>query len=246
PEQTEGWERARVRVAEALSKIMPPTLLTEHDLLVVGTEVVEFVPVPELDTAASLLLSIWLDVQGVDMHRLVCLRLAERCANLLLSVQQEVHETGDMVEKEMGNPMEKLVETFTQVREFLLQQAHQPFFKRYLKKEEILRAIAGCDASLSDAINMFSLQVQMRILKQVKETEDRREAENRALLEALQRAQQQGGNALDITVDQGQLTPRQVLPTLPTDHADILPALQDVGRTGLFVYQVIYYTRVTP
>jgi len=44
------------------------------------------------------------------MNRLACLRLAERCANLLLSVLQEVHEVGDKVEKEMAKPLEKLVE----------------------------------------------------------------------------------------------------------------------------------------
>ncbi|KAJ6521208.1 hypothetical protein DFH09DRAFT_223755 [Mycena vulgaris] len=232
-EQTEGWDHTRERVAQALSKILPPTLLVAHDLLEIGTEVAKFVPVPGLDVAASLLLSIWDNVQGVDMNRLACLRLAERSANLLLSIQQEVHETGDKVGKEMAKPMEKLVETFTEVRDFLVKQAHRPFLKRYLKREEIIRQIAGCDTSLSDAMSMFSLQVQMRVLKQVKETEERREADNRVLLEALLRAQgQQPGNALGITVDQGgQLTPRQQFPALPTEHADILPALRELHST---------------
>ncbi|KAJ6577758.1 hypothetical protein B0H19DRAFT_568412 [Mycena capillaripes] len=219
--------------ATALSKILPPTLLIAHDLLEVGTEVLKFAPIPGLDVAASLLLSIWDNVQAVDMNRLACLRLAERCANLLLSVVQEVHEVGDKVEKEMAEPLEKLVATFTQVRDFLLKQAHRPFLKRYLKREETIREIAGCDTSLTDALSMFSLSVQMRILKQVKETEDRQE-ENRALLEALTRAQQQG-NALGITVDQGQVTPRQAPTALPAEHDhehdDILPALRTIQST---------------
>ncbi|KAJ7781563.1 hypothetical protein B0H16DRAFT_1819089 [Mycena metata] len=235
-EQTEGWERTRQHIAEALSKILPPALLITHDLLEVGAEVLKFAPIPGLDVAASLLLSIWDNVQGVDMNRLACLRLAERCANILLSILQEVHEVGDKVEKEMAEPLEKLVQTYTQVRDFLIKQAHRPFLKRYLKREDILREISSCDTSLTDALSMFSLSVQMRILKQVKESEDRRDAENRALLEALTRAQQQG-NALGITVDQGQLTPRQPPVGLPVDHEyehgdhDILPALRNLQST---------------
>ncbi|KAJ7367714.1 hypothetical protein DFH08DRAFT_4178 [Mycena albidolilacea] len=229
-EQTEGWERTRQRVAEALSKLLPPTLLIAHDLLEVSSEVLKFAPIPGLDLAASLLLSIWDNVQGVDMNRLACLRLSERCANLLLSIVQEVHEMGDKVEKEMKEPLEKLVQTFTQVRDLLIKQAHRPFLKRYLKREETVREIAGCDTSLTDALARFSLSVQMRILRQVKETEDRREAENRALIEAL-RAKQT--NALGITVDEGQTTPRPGLSALPAEHphAEVLPTLSSIQST---------------
>lgn len=48
--------------------------------------------------------------------------------------------------------------TFTQVRDFLLKQAHRPFLKRYLKRDEILREIASCDTALSDALSMFSVR----------------------------------------------------------------------------------------
>ncbi|KAJ7094106.1 kinase-like domain-containing protein [Mycena epipterygia] len=225
-EQMEGWERTRERVAQALSRILPPTLLVAHDLPEISSEVLQFVPIPGLEAAANLLLGIWDNVQGVDTNHLTCLRLAERCANLLLSVQQEVHEVGDKVEKEMAKPLEKLVETFTQVRDFLLKQAHRPFLKRYLKREDILGEIASCDTTLSDALSMFSLQVQMRILKQVKETEVRREAENRALLNAIIRSQR-------ITVHQAHLTPRQAPHALPDEHddIDIRPALRELYST---------------
>ncbi|KAF8211722.1 hypothetical protein K438DRAFT_1807801 [Mycena galopus ATCC 62051] len=226
-EQTEGWERTRQRVSEALSKLVPPALLIAHDLLEVSTEITKFVPIPGLDVVATLLLSIWDNVQGVDMNRLACLRLSERCANLLLSIVEEVHEMGDKVEKEMTEPLQKLVLTFTQVRDLLIKEAHRPFLKRYLKRDETIRAIASCDTSLTDALSMFSLSVQMRILRQVKETEDRREAENRTLLELL-RAKQ---NALGITIDNEQLTPRQGLSALPTEHTDVLPALHSIQST---------------
>ncbi|KAJ7438285.1 hypothetical protein B0H11DRAFT_591673 [Mycena galericulata] len=173
------------------------------------------------------------------MNRLACLRLAERCANLLLSVRQETHERGDKVEKEMVKPLDKLVEAFTRVRDFLLQQAHRPFLKRYLKRDETLRQIANCDTAVSDALGMFSISVQMRILQQVKDSETRREEENRAMLDVLARVQQ--GNALGITIDNEQLTPRQQPHALPPEsdepetevHAphEVLPALRTLHST---------------
>ena len=56
------------RVAQALLKILPPTLLVAHELLKVTAEVAQYVPVPGLDAAANLLLSIWDNVQGVDVR----------------------------------------------------------------------------------------------------------------------------------------------------------------------------------
>ncbi|KAJ6608478.1 hypothetical protein B0H10DRAFT_1815660 [Mycena sp. CBHHK59/15] len=219
------------RVGQALSKILPTTLLITHDVLEVGSEVLKYAPIPGLEIAGSLLLNIWDNVQAVDMNRLACLRLTERCANLLLSVLEETHEAGDKVQKEMAKPIDTLVETFTQVRDFLLKQAHRPFLKRYLKRVEILTQIAICDTSLGDAMGMFSLSVQMRILKQVKETEARLiEDDTRALalLTALQLARAGAGSAL---VDAGQRTPRQAPATLAAAAHDVLPALRTLHAT---------------
>jgi abelson tyrosine-protein kinase 1/abelson tyrosine-protein kinase 2 len=44
-----------------------------------------------------------------------------------------------------------------EVRDFLIKLAHRPFLKRYIKRDDILRDIAGCDTSLSDAMSMFSV-----------------------------------------------------------------------------------------
>ncbi|KAF7289164.1 Protein kinase domain-containing protein [Mycena indigotica] len=225
-EQTEGWEHTRERVSQALRELLPTALLITHDLLEVGAEVLEFVPIPGLEVAASLLLNIWDTVEKVDMNRLACLRLVERSANLLMSVVQEVRSMGNRVEADMQEPLQKLVETFTQVRDLLLKQAHRPFLKRYLKREETARAISSCDTSLTDALSMFSISVQIRTYKQVVGQEARREAENRALIDAITRAQQ--GNALGISIEQNQLTPRPSTADLPLDHRDLLPALRDI------------------
>ena len=46
-----------------------------------------------------------------QMNRLGCLRLTERCANILLSVREEIHEAGDQVGSELALPISKLEES---------------------------------------------------------------------------------------------------------------------------------------
>lgn len=42
------------------------------------------------------------------MNRLGCLRLTGRCAEILLSVREEIHEAGDQVGTELDAPLAKL------------------------------------------------------------------------------------------------------------------------------------------
>ena len=44
------------------------------------------------------------------MNRLACLRLTERCADILLSIREEIHEAGNYVGIELQEPITKLVE----------------------------------------------------------------------------------------------------------------------------------------
>ncbi|KAJ7832102.1 hypothetical protein B0H13DRAFT_1915168 [Mycena leptocephala] len=139
---------------------------------------------------------------ALQLDRLACLRLAQRCANLLLSVVQEnIYAISRL--------------------------PRQPTFPQAIPQaDETVREIAGCDSSLTDALSMFSLSVQMRILRQVKENKET-EIENCTLLEAIAARQ---NNALGITVDQGQLTPRPGVTALPDEHAhaDALPTLHTI------------------
>ena len=117
------------------------------------------------------------------MNRMACLRLTQRCADILISVRQEVQDAGGDVGEELKAPIAKLTEcvisyvicvcvwvvdvfcfvflgtrSFDMVYNFLLKQVDRPFLKRYLRRDEILRQIAGCDASLSDSVNTFSVR----------------------------------------------------------------------------------------
>lgn len=91
------------------------------------------------------------------MNRLACLRLVERCADILYSIREEVEEAGIDVVTELAGPIAKLVDSFRTVHGFLLKQVHRPFLKRWLKRDEILRQIAGCDSDLDEALQMFSV-----------------------------------------------------------------------------------------
>jgi len=44
------------------------------------------------------------------MNRMACLRLTQRCADILISVRQEVHDAGGDVGDELKVPIDKLVE----------------------------------------------------------------------------------------------------------------------------------------
>ena len=49
------------------------------------------------------------------MNRLACLRLTERCADILISVREEIAEAGDDVGEELRTPLAKLVECVSPV-----------------------------------------------------------------------------------------------------------------------------------
>ncbi|KAJ3531793.1 hypothetical protein NMY22_g8005 [Coprinellus aureogranulatus] len=184
-QQLEGLEHTKQRVALAVRSVLGNVADVSFELLSVGVEFLELAPVPGLAPAAKTLLAIWESVQQVDVNVYGCLRLTERCADLLISIRQEVREAGDHVGQELAAPIAKLEETFAGVLLFMQKQVRRPFLKRYLKRDEIQRDLADCDAGLRDAVSMFGLSIQIRILKQVQETERQRRQETQALVNAM-------------------------------------------------------------
>ena len=113
----------------ALKATLGYGLEAAHDVLEIGADVLQFVPIPALQEAARVLLTIWDALQLVEVshptlqkgqavielfamqtNRMACLRLTERCADILVSVHAEVHEGGDKVSEELRLPLSKLVE----------------------------------------------------------------------------------------------------------------------------------------
>ena len=113
------------------------------------------------------------------MNRLSCLRLTERCADILISIREEIFDAGDILGQELAAPIVKLEEyvllhsisirpnfshlitrSFEAVHHFLLKQSSRPFLKRYLRRDQTLRDIAACDTSLRDALALFGVSLQ--------------------------------------------------------------------------------------
>ena len=44
------------------------------------------------------------------MNRTACLRLTERCADILMSVREEIRDAGDIIDGDLAAPVSKLIE----------------------------------------------------------------------------------------------------------------------------------------
>lgn len=178
----------------ALSSLKHNSAAVVHDTLAIAGDVLPYTPIPGLAAAAKVLLSIWDAVQKVDVsslisrlethtdeltksNRLACLRLTERCAEILIAVREEVWLLGEDVAEELASPMGKLelsvliilcryladdVNTnraFRSLLHFLCSQTNQPFLKRYVRRDDMLQEIAACDTTLTDCLNNFDVRL---------------------------------------------------------------------------------------
>jgi abelson tyrosine-protein kinase 1 len=114
-----------------------------------------------------------------QMNRLASLRLTERCADILVSVREEVIDAGYTVAEELNAPISKLNEcdttcstsylksepsfrrAFQGVLHFLTKMGRRPFLKRYLRRDEIAFTISSCDAALNDALGTFGVGLSL-------------------------------------------------------------------------------------
>ncbi|KIP06901.1 hypothetical protein PHLGIDRAFT_106442 [Phlebiopsis gigantea 11061_1 CR5-6] len=194
-EQHEGWERTKTKIDVVVKEMADLGLDILHDTLEVAVDALEFVPVVGLAEAARTLLTIWDAVQMVEFNRLACLRLTERCANMLLAIKQEIQEADQLGAQassstpKLGSQLKELEkglpDAFRQVHQFLERLARRPFLKRYLKRDEIQRELAACHTALNDAFDVFSLSVQIRIFEQVLQAEQQRQEDNSRLFEQI-------------------------------------------------------------
>ncbi|KAG5352799.1 hypothetical protein C0989_000461, partial [Termitomyces sp. Mn162] len=82
-----------------------------HEVLVHGTDLLKFAPIPGLEGAARELLGIWDALQQVETNRLACLRLTERCADILIAIQEGISGLDKRVADTLHEPMERLEDT---------------------------------------------------------------------------------------------------------------------------------------
>lgn len=102
--------------------------MVAHDALSIGKGLLQLAPVPALKFVGSALLTIWDAIQLVKVchscfllrrwrltstyqdNRRACLRLAERCANAVISIHRRIYKAGKKVHVELSEPLERLCE----------------------------------------------------------------------------------------------------------------------------------------
>ncbi|KZV62253.1 hypothetical protein PENSPDRAFT_758829 [Peniophora sp. CONT] len=164
-EHEQSYRKTKKRVIEAISSVLGPAANFAHEVLFVGVDLLQFVPVPALDVAGKVLLSIWDAVEMIKSNRLACLRLAERCAELLLAIREDIPRASVDVAEELRGPISRLHTAFENINDSLRRLADLPLWLCYVKREDVERDISHCGTLLDDARSFFNLQVQMRILR---------------------------------------------------------------------------------
>ncbi|KAL5486220.1 hypothetical protein ACEPAI_7265 [Sanghuangporus weigelae] len=176
PEQEERYVRTRERLKEVSQSILGYGSNAAHDVLEISSELFSAAPVNGLGAAAKTLLYIWDALELVESNQLACLSITERCVDTLIILRDEISNAGVNVESQLEFPMMQLNNSFNAVKKLVEDQAHRPFYKRYLKRKEIQEQIEACDARISNALDMFSLKVQIRSLQRMEEAESSRRA----------------------------------------------------------------------
>ncbi|KDQ15826.1 hypothetical protein BOTBODRAFT_72487, partial [Botryobasidium botryosum FD-172 SS1] len=128
-----------------------------HDILAVSVGPLQLVPVAGIGEAAKLLLSIWDAIENVESNRAACTHLVERCANILISIVDEVGAMGKSVTSALEPPVTKLNETMKMIQDILVKQNSQPFIKRYLSRSEFSHQISDCHVILADSVSLLSV-----------------------------------------------------------------------------------------
>ncbi|KAJ3574855.1 hypothetical protein NP233_g1485 [Leucocoprinus birnbaumii] len=168
-EQKENWEQTRKTVSQAIGNVLGVATLVAHKTLIASVPLLELVPVPGLTMAAKLLLNIWDAVQEVDTNRLVFLRLTERCACVVITLNQELQDAGELVVQELSPSLRRIEDLFSGIQVLTKKESNIPFLKRYLKREETLRHIEGLNRQLDQELQILGPSFQIRTVKVIKE-----------------------------------------------------------------------------
>ncbi|KAL5504341.1 hypothetical protein ACEPAH_8415 [Sanghuangporus vaninii] len=176
PEQEARYVRTRERLKEVSQSILGYGSSAAHDVLEISSELYSAAPVDGLGAAANTLLYIWDALELVESNQLACLSITERCVDTLIILRDEISNAGVNVESQLEFPVMQLNNSFNAVKKLVEDQAHRPFYKRYLRRKEIQEQIETCDAKISNALEMFSLKIQIRSLQRMEEAESSRRA----------------------------------------------------------------------
>ncbi|KAG6826645.1 hypothetical protein H0H92_014990 [Tricholoma furcatifolium] len=168
---TKGAHNSK-RIARALNPVIDLSSEITHEVLERAAELLKLSPIPGLEGAARVLLGIWDAIQQIETNRLACLRLAERCADILIAIREEVSRLDGRVAQVLREPMENLERAFHEIQDMMIKQINQGFLRRYLKRDEVLSEIAECNTMLQDCLGHFDRSIQLRMLEFVVGTKE--------------------------------------------------------------------------
>ncbi|CCM02518.1 uncharacterized protein FIBRA_04620 [Fibroporia radiculosa] len=156
----------RERVTKAVTNVLGTTAEVAHELLAEGECLLEFAPIPGLAIVARSLLAIWDAYRAFKHTHSACEALTDRCAVILLFVRREISRAGDRIAADLKPSIKSLEESFGVVRGYLEEQSQKSLLKRFVEREEIRAKIQECHQGLTDALAMFGVAIQFRILQQ--------------------------------------------------------------------------------
>ncbi|KAF9460229.1 hypothetical protein BDZ94DRAFT_1378061, partial [Collybia nuda] len=148
-------------VVRAISPLIDLANSVGRTALATGAEVLPYVPVPGLAGIAKVLLSIWDALLQVSANKQSCLRLTDRCATILSAIHDEVKRVGSDIAGDLQVPLQNLEDVFNNIYQFLQRQSDQPFFKRYVNKDDIRVEIENCNTDLQDCLDHFGVRVHL-------------------------------------------------------------------------------------
>ncbi|TFK57568.1 hypothetical protein OE88DRAFT_1730910 [Heliocybe sulcata] len=178
-------ESTKARVERAAASALDISVDVVREALFTGSHLLELAPVLGLHEAVETLLVIWENCRQVERNRAACCQLTQRCADTLADVKAEIDAAGAEVAGDLQCAVGSLTRAFDNVRELLQNQNQQGRFKRYLKRDEMTREIAGCHRDLDTAMARFTISLNIKTHKSVRALaagEERRRAAERELL----------------------------------------------------------------
>ncbi|KAF8216933.1 hypothetical protein K438DRAFT_1798039 [Mycena galopus ATCC 62051] len=152
------WDRTRLKVTKAVGSIIQ---VVGDEILPIAAEALSVVPIPALAPAAKILDSIWKSVNNVQIDRSACFRLTDRCASLLIEIQEAVSTSGDAVAHQLEPVLEKLQRSFSDIDLFVKNLVKASFTYRYIKREEIHQQILDLNQGVNDCLTLFYVRLSV-------------------------------------------------------------------------------------
>ncbi|KAA1471777.1 kinase-like protein [Dentipellis sp. KUC8613] len=161
--EIEGFRDTRKRVACVVAAVLGTAVDMAPRELTIGVNLHQYEPIAGLENAGKTLMNAWNAFEQMQVHRAICLRLLDRCVDILLCVREEVVDAGNYVSAELRSPIANLERIFEDISILLSKYTQTSFLKLFLSFPAIGSEAAACDEELNEAFAKFGFFVKIRI-----------------------------------------------------------------------------------